>query len=153
MSKFKNDLPDSEADKTHLQPDTANIDLPDVKDIPGQEHVHVLPLGELADTTISSDDEEGKGLFDEDDESDVSEEEKELLQETSESMASRDDMALKRSKLDEIDLDGVMLNEKEDVGGDDLDVPGDELDDLNEAIGEEDEENNSYSLGGENHDD
>ena len=34
--------------------------------------------------------------------------------------------------------------------GDDLDVPGDELDDANEAIGEEDEENNYYSLGGDN---
>lgn len=31
--------------------------------------------------------------------------------------------------------------------GDDLDVPGAELDDANEEIGEEDEENNYYSLG------
>ena len=35
---------------------------------------------------------------------------------------------------------------------DDLDVPGSELDDDNEEIGEEDEENNYYSLGGDNHD-
>jgi hypothetical protein len=40
-----------------------------------------------------------------------------------------------------------------DFGGEDLDVPGAELDDENEAIGEEDEENNSYSLGGDRHDD
>lgn len=33
----------------------------------------------------------------------------------------------------------------------DLDVPGAELDDANEAIGEEDEENNYYSLGGDAH--
>ncbi len=33
-----------------------------------------------------------------------------------------------------------------------LDVPGAELDDANESIGEEDEENNYYSLGGDNHD-
>ena len=33
--------------------------------------------------------------------------------------------------------------------GEDLDVPGAELDDLNEVIGEEDEENNYYSLGGD----
>ena len=33
-----------------------------------------------------------------------------------------------------------------------LDVPGSELDDANEDIGEEDEENNYYSLGGDNHD-
>lgn len=34
----------------------------------------------------------------------------------------------------------------------DLDVPGEELDDPNEAIGEEDEENNYYSLGGDSKD-
>ena len=34
---------------------------------------------------------------------------------------------------------------------DDLDVPGSELDDKEEAIGNEDEENNFYSLGGDNH--
>jgi len=33
--------------------------------------------------------------------------------------------------------------------GDDLDVPGSELDDAAEDIGEEDEENNYYSLGGD----
>jgi hypothetical protein len=37
--------------------------------------------------------------------------------------------------------------------GEDLDVPGAELDDADEAIGEEDEENNYYSLGGDAHDD
>lgn len=34
-----------------------------------------------------------------------------------------------------------------------LDVPGAELDDKDEEIGEEDEENNYYSLGGDDHDD
>jgi hypothetical protein len=34
-----------------------------------------------------------------------------------------------------------------------LDVPGSELDDDIEAIGSEDEENNYYSLGGDDHDD
>lgn len=38
-----------------------------------------------------------------------------------------------------------------DAGGDDLDVPGAELDDDNEILGEEDEENNYYSVGGDNH--
>jgi hypothetical protein len=37
--------------------------------------------------------------------------------------------------------------------GSDLDVPGSELDDADEAIGEEDEENNYYSLGGDDHED
>lgn len=37
--------------------------------------------------------------------------------------------------------------------GDDLDVPGSELDDDMEITGNEDEENNYYSLGGDDHDD
>ena len=47
-------------------------------------------------------------------------------------------------------------NEKDfddDMSGDDLDVPGSELDDQQESVGSEDEENNYYSLGGDNHDD
>lgn len=36
---------------------------------------------------------------------------------------------------------------------DNMDVPGGELDDENEDIGEEDEENNYYSLGGDRHED
>ncbi|HEX8039547.1 MAG TPA: hypothetical protein VF490_10360 [Chryseosolibacter sp.] len=40
-----------------------------------------------------------------------------------------------------------------DMAGGDLDVPGTELDDANEAIGSEDEENNPYSLGGDRHED
>ena len=41
---------------------------------------------------------------------------------------------------------------EDDVSGTNLDVPGSELDDDDEAIGSEDEENNYYSLGGDNHD-
>ncbi|MDE3250002.1 MAG: hypothetical protein KGO82_15165 [Bacteroidota bacterium] len=50
--------------------------------------------------------------------------------------------------LDETDDDGELLEEESipDLGGEDLDIPGAELDDENEDIGEEDEENNSYSL-------
>jgi hypothetical protein len=47
-------------------------------------------------------------------------------------------------------------NEKdfvEDESGSDLDVPGSELDDEQEKIGSEDEENNYYSLGGDDHND
>ena len=40
-----------------------------------------------------------------------------------------------------------------DFAGKDLDVPGAQLDDSDEAVGDEDEENNLYSLGGENHED
>ena len=45
------------------------------------------------------------------------------------------------------------LGEKEVLTGKDLDVPGSELDDAQEDIGSEDEENNYYSLGGDNHND
>jgi len=36
---------------------------------------------------------------------------------------------------------------KDDFSGSDLDIPGSELDDIQEDIGSEDEENNYYSLG------
>jgi hypothetical protein len=45
-------------------------------------------------------------------------------------------------------------NEKnfdQDKSGNDLDIPGTELDDNQENIGSEDEENNGYSIGGDNH--
>jgi hypothetical protein len=42
---------------------------------------------------------------------------------------------------------------KDDMSGSDLDIPGSELDDDQEDVGSEDEENNYYSLGGDNHDD
>jgi hypothetical protein len=41
----------------------------------------------------------------------------------------------------------------EGESGGDLDIPGSELDDEQENIGSEDEENNYYSLGGEDHND
>ena len=44
-------------------------------------------------------------------------------------------------------------NKREESLGQGLDVPGAELDDAEEVIGEEDEENNYYSLGGDDHND
>ena len=47
-------------------------------------------------------------------------------------------------------------NEKsfeDDVSGDDLDVPGSELDEREHTNGSEDEENDYYSLGGDDHND
>ena len=41
----------------------------------------------------------------------------------------------------------------DDVPGSDLDIPGSELDDNMEFIGSEDEENNYYSLGDDEHED
>jgi hypothetical protein len=45
---------------------------------------------------------------------------------------------------EELEIEGDML-------GDELDVPGSDLDDDLEDIGSEDEENNYYSIGGDNH--
>ena len=47
---------------------------------------------------------------------------------------------------EELEIDGDLL-------GDDLDVPGSELDDDQEDTGNEDEENNYYSIGGDRHED
>lgn len=55
----RDDIQDPISDQARLQPETVIIDLPEVSDIPGQEHFVPAPLGILADTTISSDDEEG----------------------------------------------------------------------------------------------
>ncbi|MFY7909988.1 MAG: hypothetical protein ACOVO2_10570 [Emticicia sp.] len=44
------------------------------------------------------------------------------------------------------------LTERHQIG-DNLDVPGSELDNEQENIGSEDEENNYYSIGGDNHND
>lgn len=41
----------------------------------------------------------------------------------------------------------------DDESGNDLDVPGSELDNDQESIGSEDEENNYYSIGGDDHND
>jgi hypothetical protein len=78
-------------------------------------------------------------------EANISAEEMEML-ESLETDADGEDAD--RVYLDNTDADGTRLNEKSGVNsetGDDLDIPGAELDDENEEIGEEDEENNSYS--------
>jgi hypothetical protein len=146
------DLPESKRDKELLKPDEATLDLPEVKDIPGQEHVRPLPPGEMADTTISSSDEEASELLDTDEDilvdknMNVSNSERDLLQRSTESMATLDDEQLNSGDLDKTDNEGERLNEGSDRSGSDLDIPGSEEDDANEKIGEEDEENNSYSL-------
>jgi hypothetical protein len=76
-----------------------------------------------------------------------------------------DDMYNKSKKEENTDPEDILKdkvpnagedvsNEKDfddDVSGEDLDIPGAELDDDDEAIGSEDEENNHYSIGGDNH--
>jgi hypothetical protein len=164
-SSIPDDLPDSPRDQERLRNEETTINLPDVTDIPGQENVPVAPLGMLADTTISSDDEEGKGVFDKDEEEgnvefvmgtkgDVSKDERRALEDDS-YLPARDENNLRDARMDNVDFQGEALNERgfgEERSGKDLDIPGSELDDRNENIGEEDEENNDYSLGSSDND-
>jgi len=61
----------------------------------------------------------------------------------------------KKESLNEEGSDADIKDDKteEPLTGEDLDIPGAESDDADENIGEEDEENNYYSLGGDDHDD
>ena len=50
----------------------------------------------------------------------------------------------------------LAIDETDDISDEsnsDLDVPGSELDDNQEEVGSEDEENNYYSIGGDDHED
>jgi len=77
---------------------------------------------------------------------DISPEERSLLDDSLENIISVDNINLKRSALDMTDEDGELINEASfDLTGEDLDIPGAELDDAAEETGAEDEENNGYS--------
>ena len=156
------DLVDSPEDREKMKPEKAEINLPDATEIPGQEDIVPQPLGDLADVTPSSADEEGERVFNnnidrtikEDADTNVSRVEKETLHDAANDMPG-DDENLRDAALDHTDDEGTPLNEgsfKADLSGSDLDVPGEELDDPNEEIGEEDEENNDYSIGGDTDD-
>lgn len=132
------------------------IDVPEVKDIPGQEHIRPPRMREMMDITASSDGEEGVGILDDlnsetdadiitDDSSNVSNIERDLLRRT-DRPATDETKDRRKLLLDQTDGE-TALNESanpEDMG-EDLDVPGAELDDDEENIGDEDEENNAYS--------
>jgi hypothetical protein len=78
-----------------------------------------------------------------------------MLESGEQNMDTIDGRNLVFSSLDSVDEDGDALNVDgsmaKDVSGGDLDIPGADADDANELIGEEDEENNFYSLGGDLH--
>ena len=153
------DSTSSQRKEEKLKQDGEYIVLPDVKDIPGQENITSAGVpGELADTTIASDDEEGIRdgedlLAPEDDdvkivmgtEADVTKEDLALLGDPDQDNDLGEDELVLKAGLDDVDNDGDPLNEAavdDDTTGDDLDVPGDdeEQDEM-----EEDEENSYYS--------
>jgi hypothetical protein len=165
-SSRNTDIHDSPRDAEKLRNEETTIDLPEVRDIPGQEHIHVPALGELADTTISSDDEEGgeilNDLNDEDEasirigtEADLTRNDLTMLENADNFHATEDESRLQKASMDNTDFEGDLLNVAsfgEEQTGADLDIPNSEADDANENIGAEDEENNSYSLGSDSND-
>ncbi len=84
-------------------------------------------------------------------EADVTPEDIEMLEYAAQNIT---DDGMHRASLDSTDDDGDPLQEvsslSKDTSGDALDVPGSEADDAMEKTGSEDEENNYYSLGGDN---
>ena len=86
---------------------------------------------------------------------DVTAEDLRNLDAAEQNMNTTDDNNLMHSSLDNVDADGDPLNEDsslmQDMTGESLDVPGSSADNADENIGEEDEENNYYSLGGDLH--
>ena len=158
------DLKDSPRDEERLRGEKGTIDMPEVKDIPGQEHVRTPSMGAMSDATPSSSDEEGEGVLDDlnsdeldDDiirmgtEADVTATDVAMLKSGDSYYPSRDEDQLIDASMDNVDFDGEPLNEKgfglASRTGADLDIPGAEQDDRLEEAGEEDEENNGYSLG------
>ncbi len=100
MAKNNSDIKDSKRDEEKLKQDEAILNLPEVKDIPGQENIIPPNFKEIADTTISSDDEEGTGILAEDD-TDASSE--------------------RIGAAQEIDEDDLIINEDEDEAEAELD--------------------------------
>jgi hypothetical protein len=162
-SSAPNDLPDSKQDQEKLQPEETFIDLPDVKDIPGQEFVNTPPPGALGDITIASEDEEGTNVFDRTDdedlrrtgnESDVSRNERKALEQI-DYMPTTDEDNLQNARMDNVDFQNEPLNERsfgEERTGRDLDVPDNTDETRTSSMGQGDEENKYYSLGSADND-
>ena len=159
QSSVPGDLPDTPQDREKLKSEETFIDLPDVKDIPGQEFVNVPAMGEMADTTISSADEEGDRVFGPDDrvsaapgsaDFDVHPDELEALRDTT-YMPTRDEDRLRQARMDNVDFQGEKLNEEsfgegQSLSGADLDTNTAPDETRSEAMGQGDEENKTYSV-------
>ena len=160
-SSVANDLPDTDRDRLELKSEEIIMDLPDVKDIPGQEFIHAPNFGEMADVTISSADEEGEnieGLNDDDGDVDndtasngnsIGHDESIGLADDN-YMPTKDEDALRQARMDNADYDGDELNEGS-FGivetSSDLDVPGNTGDYGSKGnVNASDEENKSFSV-------
>lgn len=157
-SSIPGDLPDSPEDQEKLKAEETTIDLPDVKDIPGQEFINVPAIGEMADTTIASADEEGDRVFGPDDganaaagsaDFDVRPDELAALRDTT-YMPTGDEDRLRKARMDNVDFQGEPLNEKsfgvgQSLSGSDLDIDTGADETGTDALGQGDEENKLYS--------
>jgi len=130
------DITDSPEDQEKLKGDQGILNLPEIKDIPGAgrsgKNASLLP----GDSTISSADEEGDELLEENDgleESDVTPLEKKLLSESFDPSYDTD-LPIHSLSLDAKDNEGDILEE----AGQDKDLFGKDLDD--DLVKEEDEE-------------
>jgi hypothetical protein len=135
------DISDSPEDQEKLQPDQTILNLPEIKDIPGAtrsgKNTEIIPR----DLTISSSDEEGEEIFENDglaEETDVSPLEKKLLNESFDP-AYDEDLPIGSISLDEKDNEGERLEE----GTQSHDLFGEDLDD--DLVEEEDEESEGES--------
>ena len=130
------DITDSPEDQEKLKGDQGVLNLPEIKDIPGAgrsgKNASLLP----GDSTISSADEEGDELLEDNDnleDGDVTPLEKKLLSESFDPSYDTD-LPIQSLSLDEKDNEGETLEE----AGQDKDLFGQDLDD--ELVKEEDEE-------------
>ena len=153
----------SKEDRENMKQEPVIINIPDLEDITGLDSIPPDPAGRRDNLTGSSADEQEDDLFGDDidkkiesnPETNVSSKEKKLLRRASHNVGE-DDKELREAALDSTDEDGTPLNVgsfDRNISASDLDVPGADLDDADEDIGSEDEENNEYSLGGDDHPD
>src|SRR5215471_1435992 len=106
------DAGQASGDVEHLQPDQATLQLPEVKDIPGQEYIHVPPGGILADDTVSSEDEEEKSVLDDTTDEDIIQDNRESKEFPPGSLPmDEDDRNILKNSLEDSDTDGDPLNE------------------------------------------
>lgn len=161
-SKLSDEI-DSKEDREKMKQEPVEINIPDLEDVTGLDRIPPASSGDMGDLTTSSADEEGDHLFNDDLDkkikknpgTNVSAKEKKLLRRASHNVGE-DDKELREAALDSTDEDGTPLNVgsfDRNISPSDLDVPGAGLDDADEDIGSEDEENNEYSLGGDDHPD
>lgn len=163
-SSTPNDLPDNEHDQERLKNEETTINLPDVKDIPGQEFVNTPSLRGISDTTASSEDEEGTRVFDKDDTEDfnqgtrfdVGADERAALEDT-DYLPTNDEDNLRRAAMDNVDFQGEPLNEGsfgvgQEEDDEDLDMPEDTDEATTSEEEQDDEENKYYSLGSADND-